>query len=75
MYETAKLRGRIIEMFGSQGNFAKAVKRSEAFISGVLKGKNYLDQRDIDLWSELLEIPKSELGAYFFTHKIHATQN
>ena len=71
MYDTSKLKGKIVEVFGTQGAFAKEIKRSQAFVSGVLNGKAYLEQRDIDLWAELLGIPGKELTAYFFTKKVH----
>jgi len=71
MYDTSKLKGKIIEVFGSQGAFAARIKRSQAFISGVLNGKAYLNQKDIDLWAELLGIPGEELAAYFFTRTVH----
>lgn len=70
-YETSKLKGKIIEVFGSQGAFAKAVNKSQAFVSGVLNGKSFLEQRDIDLWAEKLGIPEESLVTYFFTKKVH----
>ena len=74
MYDTSKLRGRIIEKFGSQSEFAKATNRSQAFISGVLNGKIYLEQPEIEAWANLLDILLSELNIYFFTHKVHETE-
>lgn len=71
MFDTSKLRGRIIEKFGSQGRFASEIKRSQAYVSEVLKGKAYLGQRDIELWANLLDISGSELNDYFFTRKVH----
>lgn len=74
MFDTSKLKGKIIEVFGTQGAFAKEIKRSPAFVSGVLNGKAYLEQRDIDQWAELLGISGKELTAYFFTKKVHETE-
>jgi hypothetical protein len=37
-----------------------------------MNGKKFLDQRDIDKWVELLEIPANEINEYFFVHKVHA---
>ena len=74
MFDTSKLRGRIIEKFGSQERFAKEIGRSKAFVSGVLNGKAYLEQRDIDKWANALDIPGIELNNYFFTHKVHETE-
>ena len=75
MFDMSKLRGRIIEKFGSQGRFALEVKRSQAFVSEVLNGKAYLEQRDIDLWANLLDVSGMELNDYFFTHKVHETEH
>lgn len=74
MFDTSKLRGKIIEKFGSQGKFAAKVRRSPAFVSEVLNGKAYLEQRDIDLWANLLCVSGAEINEYFFTHKVHETE-
>jgi transcriptional regulator with XRE-family HTH domain len=66
MFSTSKLRGRIIERFGSQTAFCKASKRSNSFVSQYLNGHTFLDQRVIDEWAELLDIPCDEIPAYFF---------
>lgn len=71
MFDTSKLRGRIIEKFGSQGKFATEINRSQAFVSEVLNGKAYLEQRDICLWANLLDVSDAELNDYFFKHKVH----
>lgn len=44
MFDTSKLRGRIIEKFGSQGKFAAEIKRSQAFVSEVLMVKPILNR-------------------------------
>lgn len=67
MYNTSKLKGRIIEKFGSQTAFATAVNRPKAYISQYMNGKVSLDQRTIDEWSKVLEIPGKDICAYFFT--------
>ena len=74
-YDMSKVRGRIVEKYGSQGRFAKVIKRSQAFVSEVLNGKAYLAQKDIDLWAECLDITGTELVAYFFTKKVHETEH
>ena len=74
MFETSKLRGRIIEKYGSQKAFAKAANNSVSFISQYLNGGKFLDQRTMEKWINLLEIPASEISAYFFTLKVHETE-
>lgn len=74
MFDTSKLRGRIFEKFGSQNAFARAIKRSDSFVSQVLHGWIYLDQKSIDLWAEKLDISVEDYPAYFFTKKVHETE-
>ncbi len=74
MYDSAKLRGRIVEKYGSQTAFAEAAHRSISFVSQYLNGKTYLDQRIIDEWAVLLDIPNNEIPDYFFTKKVHETE-
>ena len=70
MYNLNKLKGRIIEKFGTQRNFAKAMGMSERTLS--LKLDNQVDwkQSEIVKACELLEIPKEEIADYFFTLKV-----
>ena len=74
MFDTSKLTGKIIEVFGTRKAFANAVKRSQAFVSEVLNGKALLNQSDIDLWAEKLGIDGTEITAYFFTRKVHVNE-
>lgn len=74
MYDSSKLRGRIVEKFGSQSAFAEAAHRSISFVSQYLNGKVYLDQRIIDEWSALLDISSDEIPIYFFTKRVHKTE-
>lgn len=73
MFETAKLRGRIVEKFGTLKAFAAAVHNSESFISQYMNGKKILDQKMIDRWASALDIPADKYNEYFFTKKIHET--
>ncbi len=70
MFETAKLRGRIIEKFGTLGEFATAAGCSSSFLSQYMNGKNTLDQRIIDKWVDLLDIQSDDIQAYFFTKRV-----
>lgn len=75
MFDTSKLRGRIIEKFGSQNAFAEASHNSISFISQYLNSKTYLDQKTIDKWVQLLDIPENEIDVYFFKKKVHDTEH
>lgn len=65
-FEYRKLRGKIIEVFGSYGNFADALGISSVTVSNKLNSKTQFSQDDIIDWSEALSIPISESGTYFF---------
>ena len=57
-YTYDKLRGRIIEKFGSQ--------ISDVSVSKKMNGWVQFDQEDILKWSDALDIPITEAGIYFF---------
>ena len=68
-YTYNKLRGRIIEKFGNQENFAKTIGLSATSLSNKMQCKTGISQKDIEVWSkpELLDINPSDYGEYFFT--------
>lgn len=68
MYDTSKLRGRIIEKFGSLMEFSKAAKCSYSFLSQYMNGKKVLNQPTMEKWIDLLYIDAVDIRAYFFTH-------
>lgn len=74
MYDTSKLRGRIVEKYGSQNEFASAVKRSVSFVSQYLNGHTDLDQNTISNWSAALDIAVEDIPIFFFTKKVHETE-
>lgn len=63
----AKLKGRIIEKFGSQKNFAETIGLSQTSLSRKMNCETGFSQEDIIRWSEVLEIDRADYGAYFFT--------
>lgn len=71
MFDTSKLRGRIVEKFGSQRAFCGVVGCSEAYLSNYLNGKAQLPQETIAKWADALEIISGELDQYFFTPAVH----
>ena len=74
MFETSKLRGRIIEKFGTLSAFAREVSNSMTFISLYMNGKTQLDQKTMDEWITVLDIPNDEIDQYFFAPKVHETE-
>ena len=65
-----KLRGRIVEICGTQTEFSKRVGQSEQIISAKLSGNSAFTQDNIIAWSKILDIDQSDIGSYFFTQKL-----
>lgn len=61
-----KLRGRIVEVFGSQADFAKAINTTEQTVTAKLAGRSGFSQEDIIKWCEALHIDQNDIGLYFF---------
>lgn len=66
MYKYRKLRGRIIERYGTQGEFAKAIGLSRTGLSNKLTCKSEFTQSDIVKWADKLGIEQDEYPSYFF---------
>lgn len=64
-----KLRGRIIEKFGTQGAFAKALGIEANTLSYKLNERRVLTRPEIATWCKLLGISEEEIGSYFFTDR------
>ena len=69
-FDFSKLRGRIVEKYGSCAAFAEAAGCSPGQISRRLNNQTPFDDQEIHAFSKLLEIPESDLATYFFTHKV-----
>lgn len=69
-FDYSKLRGKIIEKFGSQMAFAKAMEMSERTLSLKLTGKRTWKQPEICLAIKLLELSEDDIREYFFTVKV-----
>lgn len=65
-----KLRGRIIEMFGSQANFAAAIGISEQTVTAKLSGRSSFTQDNIITWCKALNIDQNDIGSYFFVFEL-----
>lgn len=65
-----KLRGRIVEKFGTQGCFAKTLGVSERTLSLKLNNKIYFSQDEISKISELLNITSDKIQIYFFEKEV-----
>ena len=61
-YTYNKLRGRIIEMYGTQGKFAEKLGISKNSVSKKMNCQTEFSQADIIQWSILLDVQKNEYG-------------
>lgn len=61
-----KLRGRIVEVYGNQRAFAKALDVTEQTVTAKLNGRFDFSQKDIVDWCSLLGIDTKDVGDYFF---------
>ena len=65
-FNYSKLKGRIMEKFGTQGCFSRALGVSERTLSLKLNNKIFFSQDEIAKISELLNINSDEIQVYFF---------
>lgn len=74
MFETSKLRGRIVEKYKYLGEFAKAIGKELRFVSAYLNNQRNLSQQDIVDWAKALDISDEEIPLYFFVKEVHETE-
>lgn len=65
-YDFRKLRGRIVEVFGKQEAFAKALDISTRSLSLKLNNERYFKPCEISKAVELLGLSLSDIPEYFF---------
>ena len=76
LFKYNKLRGRIVEKFGTLSNFASelSIYKNKTIavqvVSAKLNGKISFTTDDVMEWSEVLEIPVAEIGFYFFDYEL-----
>lgn len=51
-----KLKGKIVEVYGSQSNFAMKIGEDETYISRVINGRRVLDERQQRRWAKALKV-------------------
>ena len=66
MYQYNKLKGKIVEKYGTRKAFAASVGISENSLSLKLNGKTGFSQEDIEKWSKLLGISFDEYPSFYF---------
>ena len=66
----SKLRGRIIEKYGSVFAFARKWGKTRQSVDNKLHFRTQFSQKDIAEVSELLQIEPEDIGTYFFTREV-----
>ncbi|MBD5555716.1 MAG: DUF739 family protein [Roseburia sp.] len=69
-FDYNKLRGRIVEKYGSQIEFSKAMDWSERTLSKKMNGKIPWKQTDICTAIKLLGLSEDDIQEYFFSVKV-----
>lgn len=70
-FDYSKLRGRIIEKYGSIEAFSNKTSISNISVSKKLNNKVAISREDMIEWSDLLDIPLEEYGAFYFVKKLN----
>lgn len=70
VFNYSKLKGKIIEVCGTQGVFAEKMGLSERTISLKLANKIFFKQDEMVKALEILNIPLEELELYFFDAEV-----
>lgn len=65
-YSYDKLKGRIVEKYGTNSAFAEAMGISDGALSHKLSGRNQFSQKDMARCMKLLDIDPIDMCFYFF---------
>lgn len=66
-----KLRGRIVEKFGTIKAFSDEIGLTSTSASLKLNGKTAFDAPTMERWCNALEIPIEQAGLYFFDFELN----
>lgn len=66
----SKLRGRIVEKYGTLKAFFSKLSISSVQASNKITGKAGFSQKDIIEWCVLLDIGMEDIGSYFYATKV-----
>lgn len=69
-FDYSKLKGRIVEKFGSRSAFANAVTMNPEQLSRRLNNRTPIKGEEVILFADVLEIDEADLCSYFFTPKV-----
>lgn len=69
-YDYSKLNGKIREVCGTQGEFARRMRRSETIINRKLQNRVEFKQSDIEDAVVVLGINRRDIPEFFFKLKV-----
>lgn len=67
VYDRSKLRGRIVEKYGTITKFAEAIGKSKVSVCAKLNNRIGITDKDISLWSPILGIENEQKKEFFYT--------
>lgn len=70
-FDYSKLRGRIVEKYGTLGAFAQVAGITEVALSRKMNNKMSITRDDMIRWSELLDISLDDYGVFYFVRKLN----
>ena len=70
MKDYSKLKGKIVEVYGSQEKLAKVLDISNQSMSNKMTNKVPFKTNEIEKLVELLCIDPQDIGVYFFKKKV-----
>lgn len=71
----SKLKGKITEVFGTNGAFADAIGFDHSTLSAKLNNKAPWKHEEIEEACNLLGIPIEQVHLYFFTREVGISQH
>lgn len=74
MYQTKKLQDRIVEKYGSQMAFSKAIGMDRTTLNKLISEGREWKASNMMKAIELLDIPATEINLYFFTPAVEELQ-
>ncbi len=74
-FDYSKLRGRIVEKYGSITAFSKHVKIDYPAVIRKMNGGTNFSQKDIINWCKLLDIDINDVPDYFLREKVQSHDN
>lgn len=70
-YDYSKLRGRIVEKFGTIAKFCEAVGTNYVAMSMKLNNKTGISRDEMANWGQHLDIDVDDYGTFFCTRKLN----